>query len=303
MTRRPVSRAVGFWTERRTETITFLVLVAPNLILLAMWTYWPFLQSLYLSLTNWNPLNPNIRFVGIDNYVRLLSTPLFWQITRNSLIFAMGTVSVGLSIALGLALLLNQQLVGRPLWRFVYFSPHVTTSAAIALVWSAIYDPQYGVLSSIGALFGLRLPSLLGSTIWVLPALMLVAIWKGLGFSTVIFLAALQGVDKTLKEAAAIDGAGSWQQFRHVTFPAISPITNFLIIVGILNAVKTFDLIAVMTGGGPANASNMYVYQIYQEAFVFLRMGMASALAVVMLVLITALTLLQNWFKERWVNY
>ena len=292
-----------FWTEKRREAITFLILIAPNLLLLAIWTYWPFLQSLFLSMTDWNPLKPTWKFVGVDNYVKLLTSPLFWQITRNTLLFALGTVVIGLSVALALAVLLNQQLAGRAFWRFVYFSPHITTSAAMALVWSSMYDPQYGILASLTEWWGIELPNVLASPVWVLPALMLVAIWKGLGFSTVVFLAALQGVDRSLKEAAAIDGASGWQTFRHVVFPAISPITNFLVVVGLMGAIKTFDLVAVMTGGGPANASNLYVYQIYQEAFDYLRMGMASALAVIMLAVIITLTLLQNWGKSRWVNY
>src|SRR5690606_5760179 len=127
--------------------------------------------------------------------------------------------------------------------------------------------------------------------------------WKGLGFSMVVFLAALQGVDRALLEAAAIDGANGWQRFWHVTFPAISPVTYFLVVVGVMGAIKTFDLVAVMTGGGPAGASNMYVYQIYREAFDYLRMGMASALAVIMFVLILALTYFQAMLKRRWVSY
>jgi sn-glycerol 3-phosphate transport system permease protein len=292
-----------FLTEKRREAITFLILIAPNLILLAMWTYWPFFHAFFLSMTNWNPLTPTWKFVGIDNYVKLLTNPLFWQITRNTLLFAVGTVGIGLSISLGLALLLNQPLSGLPIWRFVYFSPHITTSAAIALVWSSIYDPQTGVLASLSVWLNTKIPNPLLSPIWVLPAVMLVAIWKGLGFSTVVFLAGLQNVDKTLKEAAAIDGANAWQVFRYVTFPALSPITNFLVVIGLMNAIKTFDIIAVMTGGGPANASNLYVYQIYKEAFDFLRMGMASALAIIMLVIIVTLTLIQNWGKSRWVSY
>jgi sn-glycerol 3-phosphate transport system permease protein len=290
-------------TERRREYLAFLIFIFPNLTLLAMWTFWPFFHSFYLSMTNWNLLRPTWDMVGIDNYLRLFRSPEFWQITQNTLIFAIGTVTIGLLLALALALLLNQWLIARGFWRLVIFSPHITTSAAMALVWLSMYDPKHGIFAAIFSWIGLRFPNVLSDPALVLPAIMLVAIWKGLGFSTVILLAGLQGVDRTLKEAAAMDGANSWQIFRHVSFPAITPIFYFLTITGLMSAMKTFDIVSVMTGGGPANASNLYVYQIYREAFGFQRMGFASALAVIMFTLIMIFTYAQTRVKDRWVNY
>jgi ABC-type sugar transport system permease subunit len=273
------------------------------MLLLSVWTFWPFFYSIYLSITDWNILKPDWNIVGLDNYVSLFKSPEFWQITRNTLMFSFGTVIVGLTLSLGLAVLLNQALVARGLWRLVIFSPHITTSAAIALVWSAMYAPRFGVFASLFDSVGLKFPNVLSDTKFVLPAIMLVAIWKGLGFSTIIFLAALQGVDRSLKEAAAIDGASTWQSFWHITFPAISPITYFLSVIGLMGAFKTFDLIAVMTGGGPANASNVYVYQIYREAFGYQRFGFSSALAVILFILLMLFTYAQTRLKNRWVNY
>jgi sn-glycerol 3-phosphate transport system permease protein len=290
-------------TERRREYLAFLIFILPNITLLAMWTFWPFFHSFYLSLTNWNLLRPTWDMVGVDNYLRLFRSPEFWQITRNTLIFAVGTVTIGLVLALALALLLNQWLIARGFWRLVIFSPHITTSAAMALVWLSMYDPKHGIFAAIFSWMGLRFPNVLSDPSLVLLAIMLVAIWKGLGFSTVILLAGLQGVDRTLKEAAAMDGANSWQIFRHVSFPAITPIFYFLTITGLMSAIKTFDIVSVMTGGGPANASNLYVYQIYREAFGFQRMGFASALAAIMFVLIMVFTYAQTRVKDRWVNY
>lgn len=288
---------------RRRENLWFVILVFPNLLLLAIWTFWPFIHSLYLSFTDWNLLTPTWNIVGFENYLKLLRTPLFWQVTRNSMLFGIGTVAVGLPLALGLALLLNQPLYLRSLWRFIFFSPHITTTAAMALVWKAMYDPDFGIFNTLFAFFGGKFPDVLGDTRYVLPALAVVAIWKSLGFSTVVFLAALQGVDTTLKEAAAIDGANSRQIFRYVVFPSITPITYFLLVIGIVGAIRTFDVVSVMTGGGPANASNMFVYQIYTEAFTNLRMGVASALAGIMLLIILVITAVQTRLRERWVNY
>lgn len=290
-------------TERRREYLAFLALVLPNMTLLAIWTFWPFFYSVYLSLTNWNLLRPEYDIVWLDNYAALLRSPEFWQITKNTVIFAAGTVVVGLALSLALAVLLNQWLVGRGLWRLIVFSPYITTTAAMALVWSAMYTPKYGIFSNLFALFGLDFPNVLADTKLVLPALMMVAIWKSLGFSTVVFLAALQGVDRSLKEAAAIDGANHWQTFWNVTFPAITPITYFLVITGMIGAFKSFDIVAVMTRGDPSNASNLLVYQIYREAFSFQRFGYASSLAVILFVVLMIITYLQTRVKERWVSY
>ena len=290
-------------TEYRRENIAFVAFILPNITLLGIFTFWPFFYSIYLSLTNWNLLRPEYDMVGLENYVRLADSPVFWQITKNSLIFSFGTVSVGLAISLALAVLLNQWLVGRGLWRLIVFSPHITTSAAIALVWSAMYAPRFGLFSSIFSWFGSDFPNVLADPKYVLSALMLVSIWKSLGFSTVIFLAALQGVNQPLKDAAAIDGANAWQSFWHVSFPAISPITYFLVIIGLMGAFRTFDIVAVMTGGGPANASNLYVYQIYREAFGYQHFGGASALAVILFVILMVFTFVQTRLKDRWVNY
>lgn len=291
------------FSARHREYLAFLAFVLPNLTLLAIWTLWPFFHSVYLSLTNWNLLRPEYKLVGLQNYVNLFQSPEFWQIARNTLTFAVGVVTLGLGLALALAMLLNQKLFARPFWRFVVFSPHITTSAAMALVWMSMYDPKHGAFAAVAGWFGLTFPSVFASTTLVLPALMLVAIWKGLGFNTIVLLAALQGVDRTQQEAAAIDGANGWQTFRHVTFPAITPIVFFLTVTGLMSAIQTFDLVSVMTGGGPANASNMFVYQIYREAFRYQRMGYASALAVIMFVLIMSFTYFQVRFKDRWVNY
>jgi ABC-type sugar transport system permease subunit len=290
--------------ERRREALVFLALVLPNVVLLSVWTYWPFVYSLYLSLTNWNLLRPTRDFVGLANYATLLGSDRFWQVVTSTVIYTVGTVFVRLAISLALAVLLNQsRVLLRALWRLVIFSPHITTSAAMALVWLSVYDPNHGPLDAVLSTFGLHMPNVMASTTLVLPALMVVGIWKGIGFSTVVFLAALQGVPRELKEAAAVDGAGAWHAFRHVSLPAISPVTYFLVVTGTIDAFQTFDLVSVMTGGGPAGASTLYVYYLYQEAFHYYRAGYASAIAVVFLVVMVAFTLVQTRLSRRWVHY
>ncbi|MBW7884376.1 MAG: sugar ABC transporter permease [Caldilineaceae bacterium] len=291
------------WTERRREYLAFLILIFPNLTQLAVWTYWPFINSIFISITDWNLLSPVHEIVGLNNYVALFQSPTFWQVMRNTVIFTVGSIFIRLGLSLALAVLLNQWLIARGFWRLIIFSPHITTTAAMALVWSAMYDPNHGPIAAVLKLFGIQFPNVLANIQWVLPALMLVAIWKALGFSTVIFLAALQGVDRELKDAAAVDGANMWQAFWHVSFPAISPVTYFLLITGLIDAFQTFDLVSVMTNGGPVNASNLYVYYLYRESFHYYRMGSASAIAVIFFTIVMTMTYVQNRFASRWVHY
>ena len=298
-----IAKNVFNLTGKRREYLAFVLFILPNMLLLAIWTYWPFVYSLYLSLTNWVILRPVKTFVGLDNYVKLLQLPVFWQVMFNTLLFTVITVGLRLAISLALAVLLDQKLLARGVWRLVIFSPHITTSAAMALVWLSMYDPNYGPLAALANLVGLQLPNIIGNTQLALPGLMVVAIWKGLGFSTVIFLAALQGVSHDAKDAAAVDGASFWQSFWHVSFPAISPVTYFLLTTGLIGAFQTFDIVSVMTQGGPANATMLYVYYLYREAFHYYRMGMASTVATVFFFIIMVITVVQTRGSKRWVNY
>ena len=290
-------------TERKREYIAFLLFILPNMVMLAIWVYYPFFYSIYLSLTNWNLLNPEYSFVGLANYANLLQNPTYLQVVYNTLAYAGGTVFIRLAISLGLALLLNRVLFASSLWRLIIFSPHITTSAAMALVWLSMYDPTFGPLSSLLDGIGLKFPNVMASTDLALPALMVVGIWKGLGFSTIVFLAAMQNVSKDLLDAASVDGANAWRSFWHVTFPAISPVTYFLVITGLIGAFETFDIVSVMTGGGPSNSTNLYVYSLYREAFHYNRMGYASAIAVVFFFVMMAFTYLQTRLANRWVTY
>ncbi len=299
---RPRTPAVRL-TERKREHIAFLLFILPNVAMLAIWVYYPFLYSVYLSLTNWNLLNPNYGFVGLANYANLVQNPIYQQVVFNTIAYAAGTVFVRLAISLGLAVLLNRLLFLGTLWRLVIFSPHITTSAAMALVWLSMYDPTYGPLSALCSAVGLTFPNVLSSSDLALPALMVVGIWKGLGFSTIVFLAAMQNVSKDLLDAASVDGANARQAFWHVTFPAISPVTYFLVITGLIGAFETFDIVSVMTEGRPANATNLYVYALYREAFHYNRMGYASAIAVVFFVVMMVFTYLQTRLANRWVTY
>ncbi len=288
--------------RRRRGYLTFIAFIAPNFILFGIFTFWPFVNSFVLSLTKWNMIGA-AKYVQFDNYDKMWNDPVFWQVLKNTVYLALGVVVVKLVLALALALLLNQRLAGRTLYRAIIFSPTFTTSVAVAMVWSWIFDPFYGVLRVPLSWMGLPSPEWLSDVNWSLPAIIIVSIWSGLGYDMVIFLAGLQGVPRVFYEAARVDGASSWQVFRNITFPLLSPTTFFLSITSIINAFKTFDIVSVMTGGGPLNSSNVYIHYVYQNAFQWFRMGYASALAVVFFIIILIITIIQFRISRRWVHY
>lgn len=287
----------------RRDALTFLAFVAPNFVLLAVFTFWPVAYSLYLSFLKWNMVAKSRPFIGLANYQTMVSDPVFWLVVRNTFLLAAVTVIVKLALALALALLLNQRLIGRSIYRAVIFSPTFTTSVAVAMVWGWILDPSFGLLRVFLNAVGLASPNWLGDVHWALPAVMIVVIWGGVGYDMVIFLAGLQGIPQELYDAARVDGASPPQVFRKITFPLLSPTTFFLLVISVIGALKAFDVVAVLTQGGPLNSSNVYVHYLYQNAFSWFKTGYASALALVLFVAILGITLVQVRLSKRWVHY
>ncbi len=291
------------FTHRRREYLTFLAFVAPNFILFAIFTFWPLVYSLGLSFTRWNMIAPTPTFIGLENYTTMFKDPVYWLSVRNTAYIAFGVVFIKLSIALFLALLLNQPLAGRSFYRAVIFSPTFTSSVAIAMVWTWIFDPFYGLLRVPFEWVGLTSPNWLSDVNWTVPSIIIVSIWQGLGYDMVIFLAGLQSIPKTLYDAAKVDGASGWSLFRNVTLPLLSPTTFFLVVTSIISSFKIFDLVSVMTGGGPLNSSNVYIHYLYQNGFKFFKMGYASAMAVAFFVVVLLITVFQERLSKLWVHY
>ncbi len=273
------------------------------MLLLAAFTFWPMIYNAYLSTISWNFLSPIRRFVGLRNYETVLSSEIFRIVLINTAVFTIVSVAATMVLGLGLALLLNQPLRWRDGARAVLFAPAVLSGAAIAIVWIYIFDPRFGLLAQILGWFGILSPNWLADPNWAMTALLIVYIWKNTGYAVVIYLAGLQTIDRTLYEAARIDGAGAWGQFWHVTLPGLSPITFFLLVTSILACFQAFDIIRVMTDGGPVNATNMLVYHLYERGFIQSQAGPAGVVAMVMFVLMMILTILQLRFIERRVHY
>ena len=223
---------------------------------------------------------------------------------RNTFAFVGMAVPLSVGSALALALLVNTGLRGITVFRTAYFLPVVSSMIAVALVWSWILNPQYGLLNYLlRVLFGVQGPAWLDDTAWALPAMVIVTVWKGLGYSMVIFLAGLQNIPADLYHAATIDGAGAWKRFRHITLPLLSPTTFFVLVITLINSFQVFEQTYVLTKGGPANSTVTLSYYVYQNAFQFFQMGKAAAVAYVLFAFLFILTLIQFRVQKRWVFY
>jgi sn-glycerol 3-phosphate transport system permease protein len=289
--------------KRAREYLTFVALVAPNFLLLAVFSYWPVIYNAYLSLTSWNMIAPTPTFVGLDNYVDLLTGAEFREVLLTTVIFVVGVVGGSLVLGLAVALLLNRKLKGRGLVRTMVFAPHVLSGAAVGLAWVFIFDPNYGLSRVAFSAIGQSSPSWLTDSGWALPAVMIVYLWKNVGFAAIVYLAGLQGLPKDLYESVALDGAGAWITFRRLTLPLLSPVTFFLTITTIISSFQAFDVIAVMTDGGPGGATTILSWYVYEKGFSDFEAGPAGAGALVMFVILLVITLLQTRFVERKVHY
>ncbi len=301
---RPAARrATGARRLARSEWLLFILFVAPNLTLFGFFTYWPLIYSGYLSMVRWDMISPTKTWIGLGNYRDLLTDSTFQTVLKNTFIFTGGAVGGSLVIGLLVALLLNQPLRFRDGARAVVFAPTLLSGAAIAIVWVYIFDPRYGLMRQVLEPLHIPSPNWLRDTTWAMVAIIIVYIWKNVGFATVIFLAGLQSIQKDLYEAAKVDGAGAFSRFRNVTLPMLSPISFFLLVTSILSTFQAFDIIQVMTAGGPVDATNTLIYYTYEQGFVAFNAGRAAGASLILFVIMLAVTLIQLRYAERKVHY
>lgn len=256
----------------------------------------PVICSFGLSFAKWDLLNP-IEFVGFANYLELLSDKLFFKILVNTFVFALSTSILGVIIPLVLAAILNRKIRGSEFYKTAYFLPFITPMIVIGIIWEWIFDPNIGLLNQFLHLH----INWLYDTNFAMPALIMVSVWKLIGYNMVIFLSALSGVSQSLFEAAKIDGADAFQTFKNVTIPLLSPTIFFVVIITAISSFQIFDLIYLMTQGGPLDSTNVIVYAIYKNAFEYFNIGKASAIAYVLFVIILILTLIQWNLRKKLV--
>lgn len=279
------------------------LLLAPAAILLITFTHYPIVGTLVDSFFFSGMNGGKDQFAGQANYDMLLHDPVFLQVLGNNVRFALGTIPASIFLALGMALLVNRSFAGRSLVRMAYFTPTILPMIAVANIWLFFYTPDIGLLDQVLAVFGLRGWNWLGDPVTVLPAIIVMTIWKEAGFFMIFYLAALQNVPPELKEAATLEGAGRWYYFRRVLFPLLMPTTLFISINAIINSFRLVDHLFILTKGGPDNASNLLLYYIFETAFSYFDTNYAATLTMVLLVLLAAMALLQFFLFDRKIHY
>lgn len=270
-----------------------LVFLFPAIVILGTFNFYPALYSLYLSFFEWNGTSPTKTAVGLQNYARLLSSAEFWNSLRVTVLYAGGMTVVALALGIFVALLLNQPIRGQALYRALYFLPVITPTVAAGVVWKYLFDPSQGIVNRSLEGFGMAGPNWLSDPNWALVAVIIVGIWKRVGFNMVVYLAALQGIPRSYYEASRLDGANGWQVFRFITLPLLGPSTFFLTVTALIDAFQVFDLVYVMTAGGPLGSTDVVGFYLYRYGFRYYELGFASAIAYAMFLLIFIVTIVQ----------
>lgn len=300
--RRAPGARTGLSKVRRKEAIEGWIFVAPVLLGILAFQFTPVMVSVYASFTKWSGLSDPV-FIGLDNYRRMPEDPLLMRTVANTFYFSAGFITLSIGLGLCLALLCTGKLRGMPLFRTAFFVPYVVNIVVVSLIWFWFYSPTDGVINGLLSLVGIQGPPWLSSSTWAMPAVIITSVWQGVGFPMIILLGGLQGIPASLTEAAAIDGASPLRRFRSVTLPLLTPHLFFLLITQLISSFQIFGIIFVMTDGGPGNATSVFIYYLYQNAFAYGRMGYASALAMVLFLFIGLITAIQWRLQRRWVFY
>lgn len=296
----PTSGKPGLWGRPWRDYALFALLVGPNLALLILFTYRPLVDNIRLSFFDWNIADPKATFIGLSNYREWFGRSDTWQIVTNTVVFTLVTVVGSMVIGLALAMLLDRKLVGRNLVRSAIFAPFVISGAAIGVAFQFVFDPNFGLIQDLLHRVGLQSPDFYQDPNWALFMVTVTYMWKNLGYTFVIYLAALQGVRQELNEAAEIDGAKPWTKFRRVLLPQLRPTTFFLSITVMLNSLQVFDIINVMTRGGPlGTGTTTMVYQVYNETFRNFRAGYGATVATIMFLILLIITVYQVRAMDR----
>ena len=288
----PSLRAVHAW-----------LMLLPVLALLALFTHWPTLATLIDSFYSTPKGARAAVWVGLENYEAMVADPVFWKAVRNNALFASATIPLSIALALVMALWVNERIAGRTFLRMAYFTPTVLPMIAVANIWLFFYTPQYGLLEQITGALGLPSHNWLGDPSTALGAVTLVAIWKEAGFFMIFYLAALQSLNPSLREAAAIEGASRWYFFRRVQWPLLMPTTLFVLVNAFINAFRMVDHLFVLTRGGPDNASTLLLYHLYEVGFSFWDTAYAAAITVVLVAVLAGIALVQFFVFDRKVHY
>jgi multiple sugar transport system permease protein len=297
-----IPRRLRHLTIQQRETRDFYLCILPWLIGFVLFTGGPVVYSFIISLTNWTGLRTR-EWVGLQNYIDLFTVDtLFGTVLKNTFVYGFLSVILGLVVALGVALLMNQKVPGISIFRTIYYLPSVTSGIAIAIMWGWMFNPRSGLVNYLLSLVGIDGPGWFASPQWAMYGLVIVSLW-GIGPNMIILLAGLQGIPQYLYEAARIDGANRWQEFYNVTLPMLSPVLFYVSVISMIGSFQIFENVLVLTNGGPGTATRVLVFDLYQNAFVNSRMGYASAQAWILCVIIMFMTWAMFRISKRMVHY
>ena len=287
----------------KSEVAAGYLFLLPNFIGFTLFMIIPIFMGFYISLTDYDGFK-QMNFVGFQNYIDMFSDGYFTVSLKNNILFTLITVPLTLVVSLLLAVGVNSVRAGSKVFRMLFFFPYITSMVAVGIIWTLLFNPKVGPINNMLRAVGIaNPPGWLLSTTWALPAIMIVQIWKMSGYYMIIFLAGLQGIPTQLYEAAKIDGANKLQLFFNITLPMLSPTTFLVMILLVINSFQVFDLVSIMTEGGPGRATNVLVYRIYQGGFKYNHFGYASAEAYFLFAIILVVTIIQFRGQKKWVVY
>jgi multiple sugar transport system permease protein len=290
----------GRLKKRRSNWPSALLFLSPTFVIFGVFIAFPIVFSFYLSFHEWNMFSGERDFVGAHNYAAMLADPEFWHVFKTTAIYTIGTVPLNMLIALWVAFILNKKIAGKKFLRAAFFTPVIVSSVAAAVIWRWVFDPNLGLLNF--ALESIGIPSVnwISNATAAMFALIIVGVWKTFGVNMILFSAGLAGIPEHYYEAAEIDGAGGWDKFYNITLPLLSPTTLFILVLSIIGSFQVFDLVFVLTFGGPLGSTKVLVFYLYEHAFKFFNMGYASAVAYALFGVLFVLTLLQiRFFRSQ----
>jgi ABC-type sugar transport system permease subunit len=290
--------------NRKGDLYSALLFLSPTLLIFSAFILFPVIFSFYLSFHEWNMFSGNTTYVGLDNYIRMFKSEEFWSVLKNTAYYTLGTIPLNMGFSLLVAYVLHKKIFGKKLLRTLFFAPVVISPVAAAVIWRWLYDPNFGLINYFIGIFGFDPVNWLNDPTAAMFALIVMGVWKTFGINMILFAAGLEAIPDHYYEAAEIDGAGQWAKFKNITIPLLAPTTFFIMVMSMIGSFQVFDIVYVLTSGGPLGSTKVMVFYVYEHAFKYFEMGYASAAAYVLFAILFVLTLLQvKYMKNKVYAY
>lgn len=285
---------------KKGDFLSALLFLSPTLVIFTAFILFPVFFSFYLSFHSWNMFSGDTTFIGLENYSRMIQSSEFWQVLGNTAVYTFGTIPINMALSLWIAYLLNKKLKGKKFLRTAFFAPVIISPVAAAVIWRWMYDPNFGLINYLISFLGIGSINWLNEPTAAMFALIIMGVWKTFGINMILFSAGLQGIPDNYYEAAELDGAGKWAKFYHITIPMLAPTTFFIMIMSMISSFQVFDIVYVLTSGGPMGSTKVLVFYVYEYAFKFFEMGYASAISYFLFAVLFILTMLQvKYMKSK----